>query len=138
MSPIIDLLLLGYLILRNTNLKSIPSSLGDVRHLETLDLKQILIIEVPEAVLQLEKLRDLLVYLYKMEGVGPFDTIQGFKEAEGIRALKNMQELSFVKANVQGRMSRHLRMIQRLDNLTQLRKLGVVELAKEDGASLCH
>lgn len=29
-------------------------------------------------------------------------------------------------------------MLQGLDNLTQLRKLGVVELAQEDGASLCY
>ena len=137
-SVITDLLLLRYLSLRNTNIRSIPRSLSDLRHLETLDLKQTLVTKVPKAVLQLEKLRHLLVYRYNMEGVQPFDMIQGFKAPKGISELKNLQKLSFVKASVQHRMSRHLRMIQGLDNLTQLRKLGVVELAKEDGASLCH
>ena len=133
------LLLLRYLSLRNTNIKSIPRSLSNLRQLETLDLKQTLVTRVPKAVLQLEKLRHLLVYRYNyMEGVPPFDIVQGFKAPMRISELKNLQTLSFVKASVQHRMSRHLRMIQRLGNLTQLRKLGVVELAKEDGANLCH
>ena len=136
---ITDLLLLRYLSLRNSNIKSIPRSLSDLRHLETLDLKQTLVTEVPKAVLQLQKLRHMLVYQYNyMEGVPPFDIVQGFKAPKKITGLKNLQTLSFVKASVQRRMSWHLRMIQGLENLTQLRKLGVVELAKEDGASLCY
>ncbi|KAL6349926.1 hypothetical protein AAG906_002033 [Vitis piasezkii] len=46
--------------------------------------------------------------------------------------MKNLQKLSFVKARRQNRM------IQELKNLTKLRKLGIVELAEEDGNSLCH
>ena len=135
---ITGLLLLRYLSLRNTNIKSIPDSLSDLRHLETLDLKQTLVTEVPKAVLQLKKLRHLLVYRYNMEGVRPFDIVQGFKAPKKITALNNLQTLSFVKASVQSRLPRQLRMIQGLENLTQLRKLGVVELAKEDGARLCQ
>ncbi|KAL6351168.1 hypothetical protein AAG906_031754 [Vitis piasezkii] len=132
-----DLLLLRYLSLRNTNIRSIPGTLGDLHHLETLDLKQTLVTKVPKAVLQLEKLRHLLVYRYNMESALPFDIVQGFKAPKRIGVLKNLQKLSFVKASGQHRMSREHRMIQGLDNLTQLRKLGIVELAKEHGASLC-
>ncbi|RVW42203.1 disease resistance protein RPM1 [Vitis vinifera] len=132
-----DLLLLRYLSLRNTNIRSIPGTLGDLHHLETLDLKQTLVTKVPKAVLQLEKLRHLLVYRYNMESALPFDIVQGFKAPKRIGALKNLQKLSFVKVSGQHRMSREHRMIQGLDNLTQLRKLGIVELAKERGASLC-
>ncbi|XP_010649934.1 disease resistance protein RPM1 [Vitis vinifera] len=67
----------------------------------------------------------------------PFDIVQGFKAPKGIDTLKNLQKLSFVKASGQHRMSRKHRMIQGLDNITQLRKLGIVELAEEHGASLC-
>ncbi|KAL6349946.1 hypothetical protein AAG906_002053 [Vitis piasezkii] len=137
-SVITDLLLLRYLSLRNTNIRSIPRSLGDLHHLETLDLKQTLVTKVPKAVLQLEKLRHLLVYRYNMESVLPFDIVQGFKAPKRMGALKNLQKLSFVKASGQHRMSRQRKMIQGLENLTQLRKLGIVELAKEDGTSLCH
>lgn len=56
---------------------------------------------------------------------------------KGIDALKNLQKLSFVKASGQHRMSQKHKMIQGLDNLTQLRKLGIVELVEEHGASLC-
>ncbi|KAL6351014.1 hypothetical protein AAG906_031600 [Vitis piasezkii] len=137
-SVITDLLLLRYLSLRNTNIRSIPRSLGDLHHLETLDLKQTLVTKVPKAVLQLEKLRHLLVYRYNMESVLPFDIVQGFKAPKRMGALKNLQKLSFVKASGQHRMSRQHSMIQGLESLTQLRKLGIVELAKEDGTSLCH
>ncbi|KAJ9692193.1 hypothetical protein PVL29_011322 [Vitis rotundifolia] len=129
-SAITDLLLLRYLSLRNTNIRSIPKSLRNLRHLETLDLKQTLVTKVPKAVLQLEKLRHLLVYRYNMESA-PFDIVRGFKAPKRIGALKNLQKLSFVKASGQHRM------IQGLENLTQLRKLGIVELAEEHGASLC-
>ena len=67
----------------------------------------------------------------------PFDIVQGFKAPKVIDTLKNLQKLSFVKASGQHRMSRKHRMIQGLDNITQLRKLGIVELAEEHGASLC-
>ena len=135
---ITDLLLLRYLSLRNTKIRSIPRSLRKLHELETLDLKQTLLTKVPKAVLELEKLRHLLVYRYNMESALPFDIVQGFKAPKRITALKNLQTLSFVKASVQRRMSRQLSMIQGVDNLTQLRKLGVVKLAQEDGESLCH
>ena len=137
-SAITDLVLLRYLSLRNTNIRSIPWSLSKLRHLETLDLKQTLVTKVPKTVLKLKKLRHLLVYRYNMESVLPFDIVQGFKAPKRISALKNLQKLSFVKASGQHRMSREHKMIQGLDNLTQLRKLGFVELAKEHGASLCN
>ena len=136
---ITDLLLLRYLSLRNTKIRSIPRSLRHLHHLETLDLKQTLVTKVPKAVLQLEKLGHLLVYRnINMERAQPFDIVQGFKAPKRISELKNLQTLSFVKGSVQRRTSGQLRMIQGLDNLTELRKLGVVELAKEHGASLCH
>ena len=138
-SVISDLLLLRYLSMRNTNIKSIPKSLSDLHFLETLDLKQTRVTKVPKEVLQLEKLRHLLVYRYNyMEDVPPFDMVQGFMAAKEISALKNLQKLSFVKASVQRKLTRKCIMIQGLDNLTQLRKLGIVELAKEDGVSLCR
>ena len=67
-----------------------------------------------------------------MGSVVQFDAVQGFTVPRKIGAMKNLQKLSFVKAK------RHNRMIQELKNLTKLRKLGIVELAEEDGNSLCH
>ncbi|RVW55788.1 Disease resistance protein RPM1 [Vitis vinifera] len=66
-----------------------------------------------------------------------FSFSTGVQGTKGIDTLKNLQKLSFVKASGQHRMSRKHRMIQGLDNITQLRKLGIVELAEEHGASLC-
>ena len=131
-SAITDLVLLKYLSLRKTNIRSIPKSLGKLRQLETLDLKQTRVQKLPESVLKLAKLRHLLVYSYNMGSVVSFDSVQGFSVSTKIGAMKNLQKLSFVRAK------RQHRMIQELRNLTQLRKLGIVELEKEDGSSLCH
>ena len=131
-SAITDLVLLKYLSLRNTSIRSIPKSVGKLRQLETLDLKQTLVKKLPESVLKLAKLRHLLVYSYNMGSVVSFDSVQGFSVSTNIGAMKNLQKLSFVRAK------RQHRMIQELRNLTQLRKLGIVELAKEDGSSFCQ
>ena len=130
-SVITDLLLLRDLSLRNTNIRSIPRSFRNLHQLETLDLKQILVKKAPKSVLQLERLHNLLVYYHHDIGSSRVD--QGFKAPEKIgTALKNLQRLSLVKEKGEHRM------IQELQGLTQLRKLGIVQLEEEDGLSLCH
>ncbi|KAL6351065.1 hypothetical protein AAG906_031651 [Vitis piasezkii] len=127
-----DLLLLRYLSLRNTDIRSIPKTVSNLQQLETLDLKQTRVKKLPKSVLQLGELRHLLVCRYNNGRVVSFDAVQGFKVPKKISALKNLQKLSFVKARWQ------YRMIEELQHLTQLRKLGIVALEKEDGKSLCH
>uniref|UniRef100_A0A5B7ADF2 Putative disease resistance protein RPM1-like n=1 Tax=Davidia involucrata TaxID=16924 RepID=A0A5B7ADF2_DAVIN len=132
---IAELLLLKYLCLRNTNIKSIHKSLGNLRHLETLDLKQTGVTELPKEILNLDNLRHLLVYSYdNIQNYTLFDSVKGFEVSAKVMTpyFQKLQKLSFIKVN------RHNKMIQWLGNLTQLRKLGIIDLPREEGSNLCH
>ncbi|XP_057462949.1 disease resistance protein RPM1-like [Actinidia eriantha] len=126
-SEITILLLLTYLCLSRTHIKSIPKTLGNLCNLETLDLKQTLVKKLPKKITKLGKLRHLLVH-YKPDNAS-FDTVKGFEISKKINRLRDLQKLSFVKAN------KHL--ISSLGHLTQLRELGITDLSEADGPILC-
>ncbi|KAL6349913.1 hypothetical protein AAG906_002020 [Vitis piasezkii] len=104
--------------------KKHPETVSNLQQLETLDLKQTRVKKLPKSVLQLGELRHLLVCRYNNGRVVSFDAVQGSR-FQKISALKNLQKLSFVKARWQ------YRMIEELQHLTQLRKLGIVALEKK-------
>ncbi|XP_057464202.1 disease resistance protein RPM1-like [Actinidia eriantha] len=128
-SEITILLLLTYLCLSHTQIKSIPKTLGNLHNLETLDLKQTFVTKLPREITKLGKLRHLLVYSYIVGYNVSFDCVKGFELSKKISNLSSLQKLSFVKAN------RHL--ISSLVYLTQLRKLGIIDLSEGDGPILC-
>ncbi|XP_034685704.1 disease resistance protein RPM1-like [Vitis riparia] len=125
-----NLKLLKVLDIQGASLEEFPSVIKDLLLLRYLSLRNTNIRSIPNS---LRNLRHLETLDLKQTLV-----TKGFKAPKRLSALKNLQKLSFVKASGQHRMSRQHRMIQGLENLTQLRKLGIVELAKEDGTSLCH
>ncbi|EEF34225.1 Disease resistance protein RPH8A, putative [Ricinus communis] len=77
-------------------------------------------------------LRHLLVYRYNLKSYVTIDCAQGFKVCNGIRRLVALQKLSLIKANGDNGI------ISELENLTQLRKLGVTGLKEQDGGYLCR
>ncbi|XP_052181840.1 disease resistance protein RPM1-like [Diospyros lotus] len=125
-------LLLRYLSLRDTKIQKLPKSLGRLQNLETLDLKQTLVTQLHDNILRLEKLRHLLVD-HRLTENFPSEQIRGFKTSSKIGRLEALQKLSYIRAGKNGG-----RVIQALGNLTQLRKLGIVEQAEEDGKHLSH
>ncbi|KAH6759547.1 hypothetical protein C2S52_022939 [Perilla frutescens var. hirtella] len=129
-SGIKDLLLLKYLSLCNTRIKQIPSSTARLKLLQTLNLKQTFVTGLPESLVVLEKLRHLLVSHHSIDGHEAFDAVQGFKVPKGISKLTNLQKLSFVKAD------RDHKLIRELQNLTKLRKLGIIDLPSNSGPFL--
>ncbi|XP_052182178.1 disease resistance protein RPM1-like isoform X2 [Diospyros lotus] len=130
---ICELLLLKYLSLRDTKIQKLPKSLGRLQNLETLDLKQTLVTQLHDNILRLEKLRHLLVDHRLTENFPSAEPIRGFKTSSNIGRLEALQKLLYIRAGKNGGS-----VIQALGNLTQLRKLGIVELAEEDGEHLIH
>ncbi|KAH6759545.1 hypothetical protein C2S52_022937 [Perilla frutescens var. hirtella] len=124
-----ELFLLKYLSLCDTDIKQIPISTERLNLLETLNLKQTFVTVLPDSLATLEKLRYLAVC--RIDHRDPFDAVRGFKAPTGIRNLTNLQKLSYVIAD------RDHKLIKELQNLTKLRKLGIVDLPGDSGPLLC-
>ncbi|WJX61587.1 hypothetical protein P8452_46661 [Trifolium repens] len=131
-TEIVKLYLLKYLSLKNTKVKSIPSSIKKLQNLETLDLKHTYVTELPIEIAELKRLRHLLVYRYDIESYAHFHAKHGFKVAAPIGNMQSLQKLCFIEVD-QGSGA----LMVELGKLTQLRRLGIRKMRKEDGAALC-
>ncbi|KAK3418335.1 hypothetical protein EUGRSUZ_H04288 [Eucalyptus grandis] len=110
---------LKYLSLRRTKVRIIPRSIGKLENLETLDFKHTLVSELPMEITKLKKLQYLLVYNYAdFTPSRPFCSITGFPAPKALEHCKNT--------------------MQELGELCQLRRLGVMDLKKDDAKELCH
>ncbi|KAI8533786.1 hypothetical protein RHMOL_Rhmol10G0036000 [Rhododendron molle] len=134
-NEILKLIHLTYLSLRGTKVKKIPKSIGDLKNLETLDLKRTDVKELPNEILKLQYLRHLL--LYRFESHPSYWGIlyrTGFKAPAGVGSLSSLQKLFAIEAKHGSDSSI---MLRELGKLTQLRRLDILRLAKEDGKVLC-
>ncbi|KAF8017624.1 hypothetical protein BT93_H2730 [Corymbia citriodora subsp. variegata] len=124
---------LKYLSLRKTKVRIIPGSIGKLQNLETLDLKHTLVSDLPVEITKLKKLQYLLVYRY-LKSDRCFYITSGFTAPQGIGAMASLQKLRCVKA----RGGRSKNTVEELGELIQLRRLGVMDLKKDDVKELCH
>ncbi|GAU42458.1 hypothetical protein TSUD_235280 [Trifolium subterraneum] len=131
-AEIVNLYLLKYLSLKNTKVKNIPGTIKKLQYLETLDLKHTYVTELPAEIVELKQLRHLLVYRYKIESYANFHSRHGFKVAAPIGNMLSLQKLCFIEVD-QGSGA----LMVELGKLTQLRRLGIRKMKKEDGAALC-
>ncbi|MCI33104.1 disease resistance protein, partial [Trifolium medium] len=129
-AEIVNLYLLKYLSLKNTKVKNIPGSIKKLQYLETLDLKHTYVTEFPAEIAELKQLRHLLVYRYKIESYADFHSRRGFKVAAPIGNMIYLQKLCFIEVD-QGSGA----LMVELGKLTQLRRLGIRKMKKEDGAA---
>ncbi|XP_062081318.1 disease resistance protein RPM1-like [Humulus lupulus] len=122
---------LKYLSVQGTRVRSLPKSIGKLENLETLDLKQSLVFEVPVEIKMLKKLRHFLAYHGSFDD--SFNQLKGVKVDRGLGQLKALQKLYFIDVNV----VRIIDLFKELYKLTELRKLGIINLRSEDGRRLC-
>ncbi|CAN0920145.1 Disease resistance protein RPM1 [Linum grandiflorum] len=131
-TAILSLVLLKYLSLRNTSIRRLPRSISKLQNLETLDLKQTFVTSVPAKIFRLGKLRHLLIYHYSVRIHVTIDSVKGFRGCASIGKLVSLQKLTYLSAN------KDVRMLVALKKLTNLKKLGIVELREEDSRHLCY
>nr|GLL25828.1 disease resistance protein RPM1-like [Ipomoea trifida] len=105
---------------------------GRFQNLETLDLKWTSVTELPTELLQLCKLRHLLVYNYG-EWNDPWSTIKSFSAPFKIGELLSLQKLCFIKADDIG----DSKIVSEIGKLTQLRRLAISNLKQEDAEEMC-
>ncbi|CAL5430717.1 unnamed protein product [Camellia sinensis] len=124
-----NLFLLRFLSIRRTNVGIISKSIGKLHNLQTLDLKHSPVRELPFDISRFHKLRHLLAYSRNHESNYLVDYIVGVKIHGGIGGLEELQSLWYVRTN-HG-------LIKELENLRQLRKLGITKLRRKHGRALC-
>ncbi|KAF7849088.1 hypothetical protein BT93_L1254 [Corymbia citriodora subsp. variegata] len=130
-AQVADWCYLTYLSFRYTEVSTVPSSIGNLQNLETLDLKHTNVTELPIEILKLRQLRHLLVYCYKT--VSHSHLKVGFKALRGIGALQSLQKLCYIEADDESSSS----VMRELGMLTQLDRLAILKVKKEDGRDLC-
>ncbi|XP_059648984.1 disease resistance protein RPM1-like [Cornus florida] len=127
---LVKLIHLRYLSLRNTCISELPKSIGKLKNLEILDLKGSFISSLPVEILQLEHLVQLRNLRYRFESSIYFPKTYGMTVPAGIGRLTSLQKLGSVEVN--GNCE-----IVEFGKLTQLRRLGILQLRQEDGINLC-
>ncbi|XP_030928648.1 disease resistance protein RPM1-like [Quercus lobata] len=121
---------LRYLSLRDTKVQILPKSIGKLHNLETLDLKRSLVSELPVEISGLRKLRYLAAYNHNRATNFNIDSYCGVKIPNGIGLLKSLQKLFQIEATSST-------LITELGSLSQLKKLTICKLKKENGIDLC-
>ncbi|GMN64480.1 hypothetical protein TIFTF001_033552 [Ficus carica] len=124
---------LRYLSVRRTKVKILPTSIKKLKYLETLDLRESFVYEIPaDIVNKLSKLK----YLYaepnpELKKECFPGGLCGIEVQGKIDGLKELQKLFFVRADTG---ADHL--VDDLSGFTKLQSLGIIGLRHEDGRRL--
>lgn len=97
MKHICRMYLLKFLSLKGTDIKEMPSRIGDLEHLQTLDVRQTNLKGLPETVTKLEKLEDLL-FSSKHNNWHGWMLPPGIKKMKALRHLNKVVVVSNQKA----------------------------------------
>ncbi|KAF5735241.1 putative Disease resistance protein RPM1 [Tripterygium wilfordii] len=122
---------LRYLCLKNTKLKELPKSFAGLQNLETLDLRQSQVREISFELNRLQKLRHLRIFNEDYSVDFSMASLRGFKIHGGYGSLQDLQTLNYLEAD------HGVNLLIDLRKLTNLKKLGVTKLTRENGKDLC-
>ncbi|KAL3534616.1 hypothetical protein ACH5RR_003077 [Cinchona calisaya] len=119
---------LKYLNLRDTGVEIISQSIGNLQNLEYLNLVNTDVMELPIGILKLRKFRELLVY-HQGDYSKNF-VVRGFRAPREIGRLLSLVVLYSIEAD-------NDETVREIGKLTQLMKLSITKLRREDGKELC-
>jgi Leucine-rich repeat (LRR) protein len=122
---------LRYLDLRSTQVEHLPMSLGNLRCLEMLDIRNTNVRRLPSVIANLMRLHVLLGGYSDHAHVSGGD-LWGLEIPKVIGELRALDRLGTISVERQGR-----EVIQKLRNLTLLRKLSVTGITDGNGPDLC-
>ncbi|CAJ2638671.1 unnamed protein product [Trifolium pratense] len=118
--------------IRNTKVQPLPKSVGELHNLETLDLRETLVHEIPSEINKRTKLRHFLDFHRNYEekySILGFTT--GVLMEKGIKNLTSLQDICYVEVDHGG-----VELIEEMKMLKQLKKLGLRRVKREHGKAL--
>ncbi|XP_059661264.1 disease resistance protein RPM1-like [Cornus florida] len=127
---LVNLFNLRYLNLRETKVKELPKSIERLKNLQTLDVRNSNVKRLPTGISKLPKLRHLLLCPDNFRNSESSYFLCGMQVPAGIWNIKSLQTLSCVEAEEE--------LIQKVGNLTDLKRLDVTKLRTVDGPMLCN
>ncbi|GMN68672.1 hypothetical protein TIFTF001_037728 [Ficus carica] len=126
---------LRYLSVRGTKVKMLPRSIAKLENLETLDVLNSFVHDLPaDMIKSLRKLRNIYALNIEQGDAEVFPPgLQGVKVVGGIGFLKALQKLLYIELDHEGVED----LFEEFSKLTQLRTLGIFRVRSEDWSSLC-
>ncbi|CDP21821.1 unnamed protein product, partial [Coffea canephora] len=125
-NEVFNLYHLRHLNLCRTGVKAVPNFIGKLRNLEYLGLRETQVKELPVEILKLQKLEHLMV-LKKVDVSDESYGYHGFKAPSKLGGLLALQSLTTIDAS-SGSV-----IVKEIGALTQLKRLGISNLRREDG-----
>lgn len=123
LKEICKLSLLRYLSLRNTAIPQLSNSVGKLKELVTLDVRETSVVEFPKGITQLQNLNHLLVgsyaYYTRTRSVKHFGWSEGAKVPLGLGNMGALQRISHADISTE-KSSRAMRELGKLCQLTRL------------------
>lgn len=141
LTTILSLRYLRYLKLSGP-LVTISKDIRNLVYLETLDLKGTDIRELPDGILELKKLRHLLVYKSD-RSPDAVDPKIGVMVPSALGDFNSLQKLCMIELNsvkrgkFWGKHWKREQLLEGIGKLTRLQRLGISMLMSEDGGLLC-
>ncbi|XP_010529010.1 PREDICTED: disease resistance protein RPM1-like, partial [Tarenaya hassleriana] len=118
---------LKYLNLTGTRVRKLPKSFRRLLNLETLNTKFSKIKELPTGISKLENLRYLVTFSHSNSD---WSIVSGTKVSSDICQLKRLQVMDCIHAENE--------LIRNLGDMTQLTRIGLVNVRKHHGHDLCN
>ncbi|XP_054793969.1 disease resistance protein Pik-2-like [Prosopis cineraria] len=128
-----NLLLLKYLSLRRTTIKTIPMFIKKLQNLEYLDLKYTHVRELPKEIYKLIKLRSLITNYLEHGTNRSISSFRGAKVPEGIGCLRALEKLTAIDVADDGGV-----VINDLKTLNNMRRLSITGLRRHKVKLLCY
>ncbi|KAM0047699.1 putative virus X resistance protein-like, coiled-coil [Helianthus debilis subsp. tardiflorus] len=123
-NSVVDLFNLRYLNLRGTNINKLPQSIHRLRNLQTLDVRNTHLDKLPSGMSIIPRLRHLLIGRSKAP-----DLHSGLRVLAEITNMRSLQTLALIEAEEE--------LIQKIGNLSDLKRLDITKLKAEYGPKLC-
>lgn len=122
---------LRYLSLKNTLVEKLPKAIHKLRQLQTLDIRETKIRVLPDGITKLSNLRHLYVrqFIKIDKMLTGFNIFYGAQTPSGIYELKNLQIMDCVEVGNDT--------VKRLRCMTQLTRIGLINVKEADGEDLC-